>query len=304
MLKIKNTFFILFVLLSFVSCKKRREQRNAENASITINGEKRDYLWYEPSNLSTAKIPLLFCFHGGGGSAKNTYTAYGFNDIAEREKFIVVYPNGFDKNWNDGRNGTCIDQTHDDAKFISELLVLFATKYNIDTTKIFATGMSNGAIFSNYLAHKLPGKFKAIAPVCGSISEPIANSYSSLPCSVIMINGTDDELVKYEGGFVTKKECRGKVISVDETLSKWKLINQINSTATVEKLPNIVLKDDCSATRYNYIGGVNNTKVSLIKVEKGGHQWPGKNARKITSAGNKCEDFNASEVIWDFFKTL
>jgi polyhydroxybutyrate depolymerase len=278
----------------------------AETHTIIVNGVERSYLVYKPPSLSTnIRHPVLLDFHGGGGNAAGTEKSFGFDNIADIKKFIVVYPEGINKGWNDGRKDGKLHHTADDITFISQLVDKLIKEENADPARIYAAGISNGAFFSIYLASKLPGILKAIAAVCGNITEDYKDSFSlPKPVSLLLINGTGDPLVKYDGGAVVSERAgRGRSVSTAVTINKWLQADKITSLPVIEAIPDTDKDDGCTATTYTYNGGVDSTSVVLIKIENGGHTWPGgKQYLPKFLVGKICRDFNASEVIWDFFE--
>ena len=247
--------------------------------------------------------------HGGGGDAKGTMKMTGFNDIADRERFIVVYPDGQDKQWRDGRIGEKLPKRYDDVKFISYLIDTLAAKYSINAKRVFATGISNGGFMSFYLAYKLSDKILAVAPVCANIPENLKDEYKLInPTSMMMINGTDDKLVKYDGGrvgfgkFITD---RGNSVSTDESIAVWQKQLGCNMEPGKENITDSDKDDDCYAEKYIYSSCLNSTQLILIKIVGGGHTWPsGPQYLPKIIVGNVCRDFDASEVIWEFFKSV
>lgn len=279
-----------------------------KDCSITIDGLERTYLLHLPEkSTSVNNLPLLFVFHGGGGTGKQIMKETGFNKISDKEKFIVVYPNGENKGWNDGRDEPKEKTKYDDVNFISRLIDTICRQYNIDTNRIFSTGISNGGFFSFYLAYKMSNKFLAVAPVTANIPKNLKDKYSlENPVSLLLINGTEDPLVKYEGGKIGFRfgKSRGTSISTDETISIFKKLIKCSDKPKIEEIPDKIEDDECYATKYTYTGGINNTDVVLIKIINGGHTWPGGSQylpKKLI--GNTCKDFKAAEVIWDFFKS-
>lgn len=274
--------------------------------TMFVDSLERAYIIHKPKNyFSQTLMPCVLILHGGGGIAKNMVKFSGFNDVSDKENFLAVYPEGYEKNWSDGRIGDQLPMKRDDVKFISMLLDTLALQYNIDTTRIFSTGISNGGFFSIYLAYKLSGRILAIAPICAAIPENYSSEFSlQNPVSMMLINGTEDKLVKYDGGSVGFREGdRGHSISTDETISLWIEQNGCNKTPAEEDMPNADLFDICKAVKQTYSGGKNNTEVVLIKITGGGHTWPG-GSQYLPKfiVGNVCKDFNAEEVIWEFFK--
>ncbi|CAG1770807.1 Oxidized polyvinyl alcohol hydrolase [uncultured bacterium] len=297
-------FFLSFLSICFTSFCNGADI----NGTITIDGIEREYILHLPKSYAgDIPLPLVMVFHGGGGTAKQIKSHTGFNKLADKENFIVVYPNSVDKNWSDGRIGDKLPMERDDVKFISNLIDTLSAKYRIDTKRVFSTGISNGGFFSFYLALKLSGKILAVAPVTANIPENLKDSYKpEYPVSLLLINGTDDPLVKYEGGFVGFKDDeggRGRSVSTDSTIKIWLENNKCATGSSVEKIPDVNKKDDCSASRYTYTGCVDNTEVVLVKITGGGHTWPGASQYLPKFiVGKVCRDFRATEVIWDFFK--
>jgi polyhydroxybutyrate depolymerase len=277
------------------------------NREIEVDGTDRTYLLHLPETGTLIyNLPLVIVLHGHGGTGKQIMNETGFNKLSDRDRFIVVYPDGLNKAWNDGRARSEKD-LGDDGKFIVQLIDTLYKEYHIDTNSLFATGMSNGGFFSFYLAYKLSKIFLAIAPVCANIPKYFKDKYSlDEPLSLMLINGTEDPLVKYDGGKIGFKlgKSRGTSISTDETISIFKNLTKCEDVPKTEEMPDINTDDECYATKYTYSGGIKNTEVVLIKITNGGHAWPGGNQylpKKLV--GNTCKDFKGADVIWEFFKS-
>jgi polyhydroxybutyrate depolymerase len=278
-----------------------------EHYTILVNGVTREYLLYKPKSLLPGeKYPLLLDFHGGGGNASSMEKNFGFDHIADQKKIIVAYPEGLNKGWNDGRKYGRSLHSANDLAFINLLTDKLIATENADPTQLYAAGISNGAFFSIYLATKLPGKFKAIAVVCGNILEDNKDSFSlPTPTSLLLMNGTGDPIVKYGGGAILSERAgRGRSVSTDYTITAWLMADHISLPATQEKMPDKDINDGCTATRYTYHNEGDSVSVVLIKIENGGHTWPGgKQYLPRFIIGQVCRDFNAEEVIWNFFES-
>jgi len=273
---------------------------------INVNDTGRTYHIFIPTNLDNSKTyPLVIVLHGGGGIGSNMPRFTHFNDLAEKEKFIVCYPDGYHRGWNDHRAGGKLPSRADDVKFISMLIDELIKNYKSDPKRVFITGISNGAIMSLFLAQELSNKIRGIAAVCGSIPENYASNYHiSNPISVMIINGTDDHLVKYDGGPVLfEYSDRGAVIPTDSTIQK--ILHQLPcyGQPDVYNFPDINEQDESHAIKYTFKNCAGKTQVVLIKVIGGGHTWPGgpQYDPKLI-IGNVCRDFNATDEIWKFFK--
>ncbi len=277
--------------------------------SISIGGVDRTYRLYVPSNLPKERpVPLVFVFHGGFGTGAGIERFTGFDRLADRDGFIVAYPDGFRRNWYDGRDFAVSrlrrTQQVDDVAFVQRIIDAVSRDYRIDPRRVYATGISNGAMFSHYLAGHLADRLAAVAPVCGGIAEPYGPQFRlSQPVSMLLINGTADPLVPYEGGPVAHDQ-RGRVLSTDETVAKWRAATGSTGTGTREALPDRDPSDGCTAERCRWPKGPSGAEVELLRVVGGGHTWPGRAQYLPPRAiGRVCRDFDATAVIWDFFRT-
>lgn len=272
-----------------------------------VDNHKRDYILHLPAGYKAGEpIPLVFVFHGGGGNSAQMQRHFEMDPIADREKFIVVYPNSINKNWNDGREFDEKVTGKDDVKFINQLLDTLIKNYSINPKRVFATGISNGGFFSYYLSYKLSHRILAVAPFCATIPERIKNEfYPANPVSILIINGTKDPLVPYEGGIVGNKIIgnRGGCISTDSTVARYITVNKTEDKPVITTLPDNNKKDGCNAVEYRYSNGKDNTSVVLVKVMDGGHTIPGcsQNLPKFI-VGRVCRDFKGNEMVWEFFK--
>jgi polyhydroxybutyrate depolymerase len=274
--------------------------------SITVDGRVRTYfLHVPPQSDSSRPLPLVLAFHGGGGQARSMVALARFDTIADREGFLVAYPDGVKRGWNDGRGGAADVRERgdvDDVAFVAALLDAIAKEHAVDVRRVFATGMSNGAIFSNLLAVRLAPRLAAIAPVAGGLAAPLeANFAPARPVSVLVISGTQDPLVPYAGGFVIN-ERRGSVVGAERTARLWATRDGCAAEPRTARLPDTDPNDGCFARETTWGGGTNGTEVTLLTIEGGGHTWPGGSQylpRLII--GRVCRDFDASERIWAFF---
>jgi polyhydroxybutyrate depolymerase len=278
------------------------------SSSILSGGLQRTYDVHISADYDKSKpTPLVIVLHGGDGNGQGMIKLTGFNAVADRENFIVVYPDGFEKHWNDGRavqRYSAQAQNIDDVSFISALIDHLSDQYNIDANRVYATGISNGAFMSNRLGCQLSQKIAAIAPVAGNMPANIAPTCApTRPISVLIINGTDDPLVPWTGGYAHLGSIKlGEILSVDNTVKLWVDNDKCPSSPTVAELPDKDPSDGTRVTTETYSGCADSTEVILFKVEGGGHTWPG-GLQYLPEAiiGRTSRDFNASNVIWQFF---
>jgi len=268
--------------------------------------ERTYYLHIPASYDGTEPTPLVMALHGGGGSAeKMNKLADRFNDLADQQTFIVAYPQGVDKHWNDGREISG-ETDADDVGFLSALIDHLAAEYNIDTQRVYATGISNGGLMSFRLACDLSDKITAIAPVAINLSEAlVAQCSPTEPISVLVINGTDDPLVPWEGGEIeVGRQKRGKVLSTANTIEFWVAQNHCTPSPVITQEPDNDPDDSTQVRREIYKRCDNGTEIVLYAIEGGGHTWPGGwQYLPEWVVGKTSRDINANQIIWCFFQT-
>jgi polyhydroxybutyrate depolymerase len=296
-------------LISLIGSGVMAQRKSFEHESL-----KRTFTIHVPVfSDNPAKLPLIIALHGRGGNGKSMVliTRKSFNRFADRDGCLVVYPDGIERNWNDGRmDQEARDRAHreniDDTGFISALIDLMIKDYNADPGKVCITGISNGAIMAYLLACKLSDKITSIAPVDGNIPHLLLDECSpAMPVSVLAINNVNDPLVPYEGGNIYSRFRRlnlGRVLSVDESIMFWVNRNRCSADPEVNEVTDADPKDGTKVTKKEYLYGIAGTEVILYSVDGGGHTWPGGfqylPARLI---GRTSRDFDASETIWSFF---
>src|SRR4051812_40864226 len=166
----------------------------------------RYYHLYLPVNYNREQpIPLLLALHGGGGDGNSMIklTNGEFNRLADEHNFMVCYPDGIAKKWNDGRFQALRGRSVDDVGFIAGLIDSLAGGYAVDVEHVFVTGMSNGGHMAYRLACDLYDQIAGIAPVAALMPDNLEQACKPpRPMPVLIIAGTDDTLVPYRGGAV------------------------------------------------------------------------------------------------------
>ena len=273
--------------------------------TIAVDGRERTYTLHLPPAVGAGNaLPLVLAFHGGGGQGPSMAALTGLNDLADREGFVAAYPDGIDRHWNDGRpdgragRGTPID----DVALVRALIDRLAATLPIDRSRIYATGMSNGAIFSHRLACDLPNEIAAIGAVAGSLAAALAPTCTpDRPVPVLLIMGEADPLVSWAGGAVPGRGF-GPVLAVPATVAHWAARNGCATVPAIAQEPDRAPDDGTTVRRESHTGCRDGADVTLYAVVNGGHAWPG-GARYLPeeTIGNVSRDIDASEVIWAFF---
>lgn len=281
--------------------------------TVKFDGQERSYRIHVPDNLpADTPVPLVFAIHGGGGTAEGMErVANGrFNELADQDGFIVVYPQGIDKQWSDGRNDDFRSDAHqdgvDDVGYFEFLIDEVSAQYNIDPQRIYPTGISNGGFMSMRLACELSDRFAAVGIVTANLSKDLAATCQpSEPIGIIILNGTNDPLVPYEGGHVKIFwQKRGAIHSTDETVEFWVDHNDCQTPPTVATLADKDPDDKTRVEQSTYADCADNVQVILDKIDGGGHTWPdGVPYLPQFLVGRVSRDINAVDEIWSFFQT-
>lgn len=289
-------------------------QWNTETKYLDYQGYERSWEIFVPEGVVTETgYPLVFILHGGAGNAKKMIrlTQGRFNELAARNGFIAVYPNGIGKSWNDGARDTLATARKlniDDVGFFRKMIEKIQSKYSVDKNRIFVCGISNGGFMAQRLAFELSDLLKGIGVVAANLSVVQSQkNFPAHPVPAIFINGTGDPLVPYNGGPVTVfRQKRGMTLSVDKTIETWKKINGCSELKEVGTFPDLDENDNCTATKSIWINPSQpRIKVVAIRIENGGHTWPGTRQylpRRLI--GNTCRDFNGCDETWNFFKSI
>jgi polyhydroxybutyrate depolymerase len=289
----------------FAACSRNARVTDTPGAEIvrtlTHDGLERSYVVYIPESTDlTLPVPLVFVLHGGTGNAQSAQLMSGFNELAQANSFIVVYPNGTGRlsddrllTWN---GGTCCgyaqQQNADDVGFIRAIVTNMAPVAAIDPKRIYATGMSNGGVLSHRLACEAADLFAAVAPVAGTLNFPGCNP--SEPISVIAFHGTDDQHLPYDGGVGTESLTGVDFASVDDSIHFWTTFNRCETEPQNTSFGDIShdIWSECT----------DSVSVELYTIIGGGHAWPG-GLRGREEADEPTQSIIASELIWQFFAT-
>jgi polyhydroxybutyrate depolymerase len=320
MKKLSRIFIYAFLsgslLFSNTACAGKQHTSHPEDTglsldTITFDSLERSFYLHLPPGYDTAhRLPVVFVLHGGGRADGDEVAGRtGYNELADRQGFIAVYPNGVDAQWNDGRGKTfrkASDNTDiDDVGFIADLIERISRDYKGDSSRVYVTGLSNGGMMTLRLGCEISDKLATIAPVIANIPENIIETCKpESPLPVLLMNGTDDPLVPWNGGSVHFfRKTMGEVVSTADTVAFWTEHNQCSTTPKTERLADKDSKDGSSVKVSTYYNCADSSEVILYTIVGGGHSFPGGNIPdRPLILGRKNNDINAAEVIWKFFK--
>ncbi len=260
-------------------CGGLAHQEPPQIGRITLGGVERTYVVFRPPSLNPKQqAPLIIAMHGYTVDTSWMESTTHFDDLATRDGFVVVYPQGLDNAWNAGR--CCGHDSIDDVGFIRTVIDRLVADEHVDPKRIFATGMSNGGLMAQRLACEAADRITAIASVSGSlVSEPCN---PSRPIAVLEMHGLEDDLVPYQGGAVA---------------------GLTDFPPTMSNMQDWASRDGCAAsaaqsqegitTIYSWSACRDGSSVVLEAIAGAGHSWFGPDQMP--------GEPDASQVAWDFF---
>lgn len=293
----------VFALTAALGAAPSEPPPRDQTASLLSGGFTRTYeVHLPPAYDGQTPLPLVLVLHGRLGDGRGMRRISHFDQAADRHGFLVVFPDGYQKSWADGGSPGPAERTGvDDVAFISALLDRLEKDFRIDLSRIYVTGLSNGGYMSGRLACDLAGRFAAAAPVAALVTEQVAAACRpSRPIPILYILGTDDPLVPYTGG-ATRPFARRTVLSATETLAMWRKLDACEPAPVADNLPRAP-GETTHTVRSIWTPCRASSEVVLLTVHGGGHAWPGGEQYLPESViGHTTRDFDASELIWQFF---
>ncbi|MEQ1874435.1 MAG: PHB depolymerase family esterase [Ilumatobacteraceae bacterium] len=313
----KRSALLGLTLMLLVGCGPRADSEiqstddattgDPTGAGVTIDGEletsdgrTRTYHLYVPSDLPAGPVPFLIALHGGTGSGSQFQSNSGFDELAQANGFLVVFPDGVGlgrnedrlRTWNGGYCcGTAAKREVDDVGFIDALIDVLADEYEIDPNRIFAAGHSNGGIMAYRLACELADRIAAIGLQAGSLG--IDECSPSQPVSVLHLHGTADESHPIEGGVgsnsISDTDFRSAAYSVETAAVA------MECTAAPNESVDATNADVAITSWADCADGV---EVRLVAVAGASHAWMGHPATRLTT--DPYADLDASAVILEF----
>ncbi len=290
LLILSGVIFVFFLLMKIGDLKEALTP-----ALPTATQGTRKFDLYVPDSYDpNFPTPLVITLHGYSALPSQIAQVSHWNDLADEDGFIVLYPQGSGSptQWLTSglpENGLPADA---DVTFISGLIDTLESEYNIDPTRIYVNGHSMGGGMSHVLACALADRVAAVGSVAGAFSYPEELCNPSRPVPFIAFHGTQDMTVAYDNKMTS---AYGPAYpSIPSFMEDWSKRNHCAGSA---ELP---LEGDVSITRYTRCD--QNAEVILYSIVGGGHTWPGDTSDLYESLGYTTQQIDATRLMWQFFK--
>lgn len=313
---------VMFGLLPGTACSRQSSRGDAETPrtstesalqpgdhefTIRHGGSQRSYIVHVPAG-ATGAVPVVLAFHGGGGNATGFQRYAELDRVADRERFLVVYPNGTGPlpnrllTWNagDGCCGYALNNKINDVGFAVSVILDLESRTSVDRQRVYASGHSNGAILAHRLGAERAGIIAAIAAVAGSLDVTSFSPTRAVP--VLDIHSVDDPRALYGGGLgppFPGTDTRIVHQPVQAGLDRWIAANGCSTRAdTVEKKQ----EGGQSATKLVWRGCRGGAEVAHWKLTGSGHAWPGSTLPPGAAGlvGPQTTLIRAADEVWAF----
>lgn len=299
---------------------------------VEINDHTRTFVVHLPQGYDSQQhYPVVILLHGLDQDAAEMARLTHFNDFADRDSIIAVYPNSLRGRWNLGggepranrggpyRRPGIYGQGYPppgprpepgerregaprtpDIQFLNRMLDKITTRYSVDTRRIYATGLGEGGFMALRMGCSMADRVAAIAPVAAAMPRML-NCVPSRPVPTLLMNGTDDPIVPYDGG--RYKDGMLHLLSAEDSAKEWARLNRCSEKPSESKLPST--KEGGKDTKvYIFDNCPENAQVALYSIKGGGHTWPGGEQYMTEKEVGKTSDaLNANETIWSFLVT-
>lgn len=294
---------LVFAVITAIHAQDRQATPDRAERTMTHGGRQRTYLVHDFGGREPA--PLVVVLHGGGGNAANAVMMTGFDRVAAREGAVVVYPDGTAARervrlltWNAGHCcASAMERKVDDIGFIGAIIDSLVAAGRADASRVYVTGMSNGAMMSHRLGRELSTKIAAIAPVVGAIFGDEPPPLAPVPAFIVV--GADDRIVPAAGGPLQMRGLLNSRSAADrdvapaaEQAAYWVRHNGCREPVRTQ---------DKASVRTAWTTCTSGATVIFHEVAGNGHAWPGGQPGR-DGAARPTKAFDASEQMWTFFK--
>jgi polyhydroxybutyrate depolymerase len=270
--------------------------RNRDNGGFVSSGEDRTYRLYVPRSYDPARrTPLVISLHGGGLWGGGQMQISGWNAVADEKGILVVYPSGSSgrgpRAWRAGQGG---DPARD-VRFVAELIDAVKASHNVDLSRVYADGLSNGGGMASVLSCTLPDRIAAIGMVAAAHFRPWSECEDPRPVPMIAFHGTADRFTRYDGGRSPWVAPNHAFPSIPDWVAARARRNGCDTTPVESAVaPDVTLR--------SYQGCAAGADVAFYTIHGGGHTWPGGDPHPRWFVGETTGSVDASREMWTFFE--
>lgn len=269
----------------------------AETVNVTLGT--RSYRADLPADPAGA--PVIIGLHGGGGNPAQFARSSGLSGPAVAAGYVVIYPAGSGRRqfltWNGGYCcGLAARRGVDDLAFLEAVIADAVARFGVDASRVHLTGMSNGALLAEAFAATRPGFVRAVAGVAGTLDLAAHPPKGAVP--ILHLHGTVDSRVPYEGGSSGDGLTRTAFTPVDKVIAAF--LAQSPGLTPAQRIIDPV-DDGTRVVETTWRDGTRPV-VRLLRVEGGGHVWPG--GRRARRQAGATEDIDATAEILRFFAEI
>jgi polyhydroxybutyrate depolymerase len=245
-------------------------------AEIETAGGSRSYRLHVPASYDPRRaVSVVLNFHGYAQTAEQQEGYSRLVPLSDAKGFVLVTPEGSGSPQGWAISGVYDDNGIDDVAFVADLVSHLSDSLCLDSRRIYATGHSNGAEMASQLACYLPGLIAAAAPVSGAVFQDC----QGVGVPILAFQGTEDWNVPYDDSA--------------EGVAQWVSHNGCPSDPVVS-----APAEGVELRSWKCTGG----DVGFYVIEGAGHVWPGGD-QSLGGVGPATDAVNASEVMWEFFRT-
>lgn len=272
-------------------------------ASVDVPRDRTEFLEFEtedgnvrsarvrvPGSVFATPVPLVIALHGSNSSGAALETLSGYDDVADREGFVVAYADGLgvdngngtvERSWNSG--GCCEPATSvgvDDVAFVTQLIDRLIDQYPIDPSRVFVVGHSNGAIMAQMLGCRIADRLAGIASVAGALDDS-QSCWPSRPVPFLELHGTADQHVAWDAG--------------SSSVSLWRRFDNCADRSDQTRAEGV--------TTSSWSECADGATVSFVSIDNAEHPWPG---QRVPSVDGETVSFavDAAETTWTFFSSV
>jgi polyhydroxybutyrate depolymerase len=260
--------------------------KNRGSDVIMVGKAARGYVLHVPQGHDRSRpAPLVISLHGAGlwGAAQRDIS--GWNELADREGFIVAYPSGA------GHASPRVWETQD-VDFLAQLIDTLIVRQNVDPDRVYVNGLSNGGGMTFALSCAAADRLAAVGIVGGALFEPWGACIAAPPVPVVVFHGTGDPVTLYEGG--TTWVAPWPMPNIPQWVGRWAERNGCDAVPRDSTL-------SATVTRRAYSACAGGADVVLYTLHGDGHVWPGGGALPKWLVGTDSRSMDATKVMWEFF---